>query len=1540
MSTFHTTGHWTALSVVIATAFVGCGGEKTAPPEHVATALVFDGPLADAVAGIPLASLDVKLVDEDGDVVARKEAITLRLERGDELVESFVAQVVSADGIASFTGITIHQAGDDYAFVTRSGDLPEARSATFSVAPAEAVALRLTGPDTATVGSAVDFQLVAFDAYGNEAAALPEGDVVIEASVDTTSTVAELEAGRADVSLTFLEPGSAWVTASVADSDLRATARVQVRLEGSIAGVDFFLSQLVTAGQPESGDLFVLDEWGNIVTGFVGDVSFSSTEPTDVLPQDVSFGSGDEGYIFFSGFEFTVAGERIITASVGGITASTTVLVRPGGVAEISFADIDELVVAGQPFHLAVVAHDVFGNRVSYAQGAVYVETDDQVVLPQWTPFLEDGIASLSNYALRLTGERSIRAHYNGLFAETVVNVLPAPTSGFRASLAIDGFGGKKSPTVAGAEVTLLIRAEDEFGNVATSFEGSIALAGAGVAVPAVGTFDSDSHGEIALRITPKVAPTATIEIEDADGVLPSRTVALTVEPAEAVSLLAEAPRTRLIPWEVEPLTITAYDAYGNVATGIDHNLTLRVQSSTHQEYLPDDPRLDIRFRKENAGVLEIPNALGSMHEGSFEITIDSDEGLSTSIAYEVNPANLPFEATWESDAAGERTTLTLAGTFGVPVPETGVLRVEFPPGTDFRTATPETGPGFIAPRVEMLADAALVHIGGVDDFAFRDANAPFIVTFHDVRNTSASGLLEGVVVTTETSFGARVATRQDDSRELDEAALSIEVLGEPEELVDFTIDGSDIFIGPVRTGRAYAFAFLEGSERAMDLSCSGDSWIAVHANRLVLEVPPFLYDHTENVVVTCATLAGVYTVTVQVQPSPEGLVNANVAGDALVQDLDGFALPSEDGHWVPMLFTNPVNDESVAMLYDTRLGKRIPVLPVDSKSRWPIVAGRAPVVALTVDRLNGYAFTHSQIVLVDLTTEHLDVISINDDGGAESGFGNGPSNQPVISPDGRYVLFYTASTNIVGQPGYVLHDRHLKTSRRVELPEGVKAEIGAYIGFSSDGKRFTLSGSSDSPQARYVFAIDAETLEATQVWRGLNMVTLARFARGGEHLLLSTYGMSGATSHWIRMDGAAPPMELCRWLELSSCAAIDTTFDGRYVMGYGITSDMTLESFIYDPATKERKSIPAPNDFSVVVPLGSARGKLMVLLADGMASSGEIAMLDLATMNLERLVGASGGTLNPAGALGVSTTADDSVVAYDSWLSVDRQEVWVRPRGGFARPLGEAMQPVVEATGRYVAGLLWSGVVRFDLLTGETEDVFQPVWDPDIGPIEAQQILGLSPGGRYLTIRSGTGDLVVQDTETGKYRRRIAPPVEDGPDEGQGYVGALLDASTFIRLNPATLGEKNLGTTTGLDVTEFHQVALTPDGATAAYLVETGAASDYEAGLRLFAEDVATGEVARLDFDSDGPLTSLDTSRGISLSADGRFVSFFSDGAPYVARVDYSLARKVVMPELTRPIEFVRLSGTGEQVFVSLRGATIGEDDHLYVFRNPFLVQ
>lgn len=92
--------------------------------------------------------------------------------------------------------------------------------------------------------------------------------------------------------------------------------------------------------------------------------------------------------------------------------------------------------------------------------------------------------------------------------------------------------------------------------------------------------------------------------------------------------------------------------------------------------------------------------------------------------------------------------------------------------------------------------------------------------------------------------------------------------------------------------------------------------------------------------------------------------------------------------------------------------------------------------------------------------------------------------------------------------------------------------------------------------------------------------------------------------------------------------------------------------------------------------------------------------------------------------------------------------------------------------------------------------------------------------------------------------------------------------------------------------------------------------------------------------FDSDGPLTSLDTSRGISHSADGRFVSYFSDGAPYVARVDYSLARKVVMPELTRPPEFVRLSGTGEQVFVSLRGATIDEDDRLHVFRNPFLVQ
>ena len=49
----------------------------------------------------------------------------------------------------------------------------------------------------------------------------------------------------------------------------------------------------------------------------------------------------------------------------------------------------------------------------------------------------------------------------------------------------------------------------------------------------------------------------------------------------------------------------------------------------------------EFRFKEANAGVMQIPNLVGYVHEGSFTLSLTSDEGLSTSFDFEVVPSAL-----------------------------------------------------------------------------------------------------------------------------------------------------------------------------------------------------------------------------------------------------------------------------------------------------------------------------------------------------------------------------------------------------------------------------------------------------------------------------------------------------------------------------------------------------------------------------------------------------------------------------------------------------------------------------------------------------------------------------------------------------------------------------------------------------------------------------------------------------------------------------------------------------------------------------------
>jgi hypothetical protein len=134
-------------------------------------------------------------------------------------------------------------------------------------------------------------------------------------------------------------------------------------------------------------------------------------------------------------------------------------------------------------------------------------------------------------------------------------------------SLTATGF---PSPSTAGNAGTISVTAFDAYGNTATGYTGTVHFTSSdGKAVlPADYTFTSADAGSHNFSVTLKTAGTQSISATDT--VTPSMTTTqtgITVNPAAASVLVITGPSNATVGVAFS-ITVTAYDAYGNIATG------------------------------------------------------------------------------------------------------------------------------------------------------------------------------------------------------------------------------------------------------------------------------------------------------------------------------------------------------------------------------------------------------------------------------------------------------------------------------------------------------------------------------------------------------------------------------------------------------------------------------------------------------------------------------------------------------------------------------------------------------------------------------------------------------------------------------------------------------------------------------------------------------------------------------------------------------------------------------------------------------------
>ena len=131
----------------------------------------------------------------------------------------------------------------------------------------------------------------------------------------------------------------------------------------------------------------------------------------------------------------------------------------------------------------------------------------------------------------------------------------------------------------AGAAITVTVTAYDAYGNVATGYTGTVSLSSSdplAILVPSIYTFVAADAGEHNFSITLETAGTQTITATGAvTASLTATESSITVKPAAASILEVTGFPTSDTAGAAGNVVVTAYDPYGNVATGYTGTVSL-----------------------------------------------------------------------------------------------------------------------------------------------------------------------------------------------------------------------------------------------------------------------------------------------------------------------------------------------------------------------------------------------------------------------------------------------------------------------------------------------------------------------------------------------------------------------------------------------------------------------------------------------------------------------------------------------------------------------------------------------------------------------------------------------------------------------------------------------------------------------------------------------------------------------------------------------------------------------------------------------------
>jgi hypothetical protein len=543
------------------------------------------------------------------------------------------ANVALTNGTGSFSA-TFKTAGVQSltATDTANGSL-NGTEGSISVAPAAATTLILAGlPTSTTAGVSGTATVTALDAYGNVATGYTgtvhftstDPQAVLPADYSFTAA----DAGSHAFAITFKTAATQSLT--VADTAGTLSNGSQGGIAVNAAAVARLTGSAPANNIPNSGYPFfvwAVDAYGNQVRNYADTVHFTSGDPQAVLPADYTYTSADAGSHNFLATLKTVGNQTITvtdTSTPGVGAMQFNVNVQVGAATGLSLTGFPNPTTAGVAGTFTVRAYDLYGNTATGYTGTVHFTSSDLAgLLPADYTFTaaDAGVHAFSATLITAGGQGlwAQDAQHNLTAAQYAITVTPAAAS----KLVVTASSGS---TVAGVATYVTITAQDAYGNTATRYAGTVHVSSsdAQALLPADYTFAATDYGMHNFAITLKTEGQQSITFQDAANGFTTN-ANLTVTAAAASQLVLSGFPTTTTAGYLQGLTLTARDAYGNVATG--YTGTVHFTSSDAQAGLP----ADYTFTATDNGVHKFYLSLGTVGTQSLTVTGTATSTLTAS---------------------------------------------------------------------------------------------------------------------------------------------------------------------------------------------------------------------------------------------------------------------------------------------------------------------------------------------------------------------------------------------------------------------------------------------------------------------------------------------------------------------------------------------------------------------------------------------------------------------------------------------------------------------------------------------------------------------------------------------------------------------------------------------------------------------------------------------------------------------------------------------------------------------------------------------